>query len=287
MSLGLFKGIIDRAGFSERVKILHLYNIGEPLINKELPCMISYAKEKSFSDRISTVTNGSLLTPDVSRALIKSGVDRITVSLYGLNDDDYEVMTGVRLDFEALYQNIVYLNSIKRDAKVHVKIVDNVLSSPGARERFYAMFSGNCDSYSVETILPIWPNFKYGQNKYIQGGQEIDRSIYEGVPALDRVACHYPFYSMVVNPKGGVNPCLADWSESLVLGDARDEPLVEIWNSKRYHDFRYLQLVGGRSRHGLCSTCGTLKAATAVEDDIDEDRMHLLEKLYPSWGRLD
>jgi radical SAM protein with 4Fe4S-binding SPASM domain len=85
---------------------------------------------------------------------------------------------------------------------------------------------------------------------------------------------------MVVNARGLVNPCLADWDESVELGDAIAEPLVKIWNSRKYSRFRLVQLSGIRQSHFLCKTCGTLRAATCTEDDIDADRIRLLDKMY-------
>jgi radical SAM protein with 4Fe4S-binding SPASM domain len=86
---------------------------------------------------------------------------------------------------------------------------------------------------------------------------------------------------MVVAPNGWVTPCLADWNESLLLGNANFLSLNEIWNNRAYRIFRHLQLFGKRKEHFLCGTCGTLRAATCPEDDIDEAREELLAKLFP------
>lgn len=280
MSLDMFKNIIDNANFSQQVKVLHLYNVGEPLINKDFPQIIKYAKKSNFAKKISMVTNSSLLTEELSQEIIASGVDRIIISLYGLNDEDYKQTTNKNISFDVIYENIKYLNSIKGNCEIFVKVIDRVTPTEEKRNEFINKFKDNSTFYSIETILPIWPNFRPESDNPTQK-EDFERGLYEGIPAIDRLACHYPFYSMVVNPKGIVNPCLADWDESLTLGDTSVKSLAEIWNSDEYQEFRLVQLSGQRKEHHLCATCGTLKAATAPDDDIDEDRLMLLEKLFP------
>lgn len=74
MSFELFKKIIDGIeGFGERLRILRLYGNGEPLLNKDFPEMVSYAKDKKISNWIETVTNGSMLSPDLNRKLVGGG----------------------------------------------------------------------------------------------------------------------------------------------------------------------------------------------------------------------
>ena len=268
--------IMEEADFPRPVKMLSLYNVGEPLINLELPMIIKHAKDILFAERISLVTNATLLTSERSKRLITAGLDRIIISIYGLNDMDYEQVTKTKTSFANIMHNIKYLHEIKKDCKVHIKIIDRVVGTPGRMDLFHNLFKKRCDTYSIEPILPIWPNFRpEGENC------DLTKGLYKDVPAVDRLACHYPFYSIVVNPDGYVTPCLADWNESMVLGDTGQNGLNDIWHSRKYQDFRYIQLKGLRRDHILCSTCGTLRTATCPEDDIDQDRVRLLKKLFP------
>lgn len=285
MSFEKFKHIIDNANFPQQVKVLHMYNIGEPLFNKELPKLISYAKQSGFAKKISMVTNASLLTKEKADELIASGVNRIIISLYGMNDDDYKKTTQKDISFNMIYENIKYLNSIKNDCEIFVKVIDRATPTEEKRQEFIDKFKDNSTFYSIETILPIWPNFRPEDDESSKI-TNFSRGLYEGVPAKERLACHYPFYSMVVNPNGIVNPCLADWDESLNLGDTSKQSLSEIWNSEKYDAFRLVQLSGKRPEHFLCGTCGTLEAATPTDDDINDDRVKLLNKLFPKFSNI-
>ena len=260
MTFKMFKGIINGAGFKDPVKMLHLYNVGEPTMNANLPMMIWYAKKRKFSERISMVTNASLLDEKMSRELI---------SVYGLDDESYLRNTNRKASFKLIHHNIQFFNSIKGSCQVYIKAIDRV----GSRERFIELFKDHCDFYSMEPVLPIWPNFKPEE-----GGT--DKGLYEGIEAKNRLVCYYPFYSMVVNARGFVNPCLADWNETVELGDTEKKGLREIWESEEYQEFRKLQLMELRPDHRLCGSCGTLKVATDPRDDLDKDRERLLDKLY-------
>jgi MoaA/NifB/PqqE/SkfB family radical SAM enzyme len=286
MQLELFEKIIDNSGFPGKVKVLHLYNVGEPLININLCDMISHAKGKQFSERISLVTNASLLDQWVTYPLLASGLDRIIISLYGLSDEDYLKNTNRPIKFESIYENIKFLHKVNErlhdSCEVFIKVIDRAVPTKEALEKFVKLFAPLCDYYSVEPVLPIWPNFQTG---------EVDKGLYEGIPAKERIACHYPFYSLVVDSAGIVNPCLADWDGLVQLGDAKVDSLNTIWNSDKYEHFRFVQLCGYRKCYppfprysDLCATCGTLKAATMPEDDIDDDRIRLRE-LYANKHR--
>ena len=85
MSLDLFKNIIDQCDGKVFDVLLHMY--GEPLVNKEIFKMISYAKEKGV--RITSMsTNLTLLTREKAKQLIEAGLDKITLSFDGTDKTD-------------------------------------------------------------------------------------------------------------------------------------------------------------------------------------------------------
>ena len=79
MSLEMFKKIVDEIG-KYLVKI-HLYNWGEPLLNKDVYEMIDYAHRHHIVTCMST--NFTLFSEDSAERLIRSGLDEITLSIDG------------------------------------------------------------------------------------------------------------------------------------------------------------------------------------------------------------
>jgi MoaA/NifB/PqqE/SkfB family radical SAM enzyme len=69
---------------------------GEPLAHPELVNMV--ARAKSAGARVEMITNGTLLTPDISRRLIAARLDRLWVSLDGARPESYaDIRLGAEL----------------------------------------------------------------------------------------------------------------------------------------------------------------------------------------------
>ncbi len=87
MTQELFARITDTLG--PYLYELHLYNWGEPLLNKQLPSLIAYAKGHSPA-RIFVSTNLNTLSDEMAEGLIVSGVDEITVAADGITEETYQ-----------------------------------------------------------------------------------------------------------------------------------------------------------------------------------------------------
>lgn len=99
MDIELYKKIIDDISeFEEPLKMLRLTANGEPLLNKDLPEMISYARKKRISEHIEIVTNASLLRPDIGKRLIDAGLNRIRISIEAIDPEEYYKMAQVKID---------------------------------------------------------------------------------------------------------------------------------------------------------------------------------------------
>jgi len=72
-----------------------LHGIGEPLLNKDLPRMISHLKAHGV--HVLFNTNATLLTSDWSRALIDSGLDELRCSIDGADPKTYAQIRGAPL----------------------------------------------------------------------------------------------------------------------------------------------------------------------------------------------
>src|SRR5260370_19608400 len=92
----LFKSVVDEIG--DYIFSLYMYNWGEPLLHKQTPEMIRYAKEKDV--QITLSTNISIkFSDDYIEPLVKSGLDTLVVSLDGTTEETYGKYR-VRGDFD-------------------------------------------------------------------------------------------------------------------------------------------------------------------------------------------
>jgi MoaA/NifB/PqqE/SkfB family radical SAM enzyme len=85
-----------------------LHGIGEPLLNRELPRMIAYLKER----RVEVIfnSNGTLLTRSWQEALVRSGLDEYRCSVDGARAETYARIRGADL----LHRVVEGLNGLVR-----------------------------------------------------------------------------------------------------------------------------------------------------------------------------
>lgn len=113
MDMGIFKRIIDNAA-EIVVPEVKLNRFGEPLLQPLLIDMIKYAKEKGIP-RVYFTTNATLLTEELARKIITSGVDSITFSVDGGTAQTYE-----KIRRGASYKKVA--NNIERFAKIRQEL---------------------------------------------------------------------------------------------------------------------------------------------------------------------
>lgn len=153
MDFDLFKKIVkELALFGEPLKKLKLSWGGEPLMNPQLPEMISYAKDKGVADCVEIITNGIALTHELSDKITKAGLDRINISINGIADEDYRNCTKRDVDTKKLHEEIKYLYRVKKNTQIYIKL-SNVGYSEEKIKRFYELYGDYSDSIFAENIL--------------------------------------------------------------------------------------------------------------------------------------
>ena len=101
MSLDLFKRTIDEMG--RYLVRLHLYNWGEPLLNKDVYEMIGYAHKHHIVTCVST--NFTVFSEAAAEKMIASGLDEIILSVDGASQETYEKYR-IGGDFNKVVENI-------------------------------------------------------------------------------------------------------------------------------------------------------------------------------------
>ena len=68
--------------------------------------------------------------------------------------------------------------------------------------------------------------------------------------------CYRAFNSAIIEWNGTVRPCCADIEQLYDMGNVKDESFREIWNNKKYIDFRK-QVFEDISKISICKNCTT------------------------------
>jgi radical SAM protein with 4Fe4S-binding SPASM domain len=268
------KVIDDLQEFEKPLKVLRMYKEGEPLLNKNMPQMIKYAKASGRVPYIDTTTNGYLLTPKNVDALMEAGLDRINISVDGLSDEMFWDLTQTKVDFKKFVEQVKYLHANKGNCEICIKMLGDKLNED-ERKKFYDVFGDLCDRIFLENLAPCWPEFDAAERMDI----EITKGIYQqDVGEVD--TCPYIFYSISVNSDGTVSLCFLDWARKLVIGDTTKQSLKSIWDGEELFQHRLAHLQGNRKKNPVCGSCGQL--SHCLPDNIDPYRAMLAQRLIAS-----
>jgi len=266
MDLSLHNGIIDDCKkFNNKIKVIRYVGMGEPLLHKKIVEMVKYASDSGVAERVEILTNGSLLDYKMSDALLEAGIDRLIVSLQGVSSDKYKEICDVNIDFSQFVRNIKYFYDQKKNAQIHLKIIDIALSDSDEESSFFDIFGNICDSIGIEVAGPIFPNVDYD----VVLDQGYDKATQFGREKKDVLICPQPFFTMQINPDGNVVPCYSV-TYPKILGNCNVDSLVEIWNGKKLNNFRLKMLDGISDVCAVCKDCNIVRHRFNVEDDLSK-----------------
>lgn len=274
MSIELFEQIIKQLGeFEKPINIIHLYGLGEPLINKNVPYFVRRIFEEKVAKEVSITTNGSLLTQDIIDQLIEAGLTKITISLNGLKDEDFERIVGHKVEFERVYNQIKYFYEKKKKCHLHVKINGDDYSDE-EKERFVELFKDYSDSINIDNVADVWSGIEIATGSNPKMYNESLDNDYNG----EKIVCPQLFYEMTIHPDGSVSPCCADYKYTeQSLGNIQTESISEIWNSARWNRIRINALKGERTGYNLCDLCKYPECASTV--NITPYRNEILQRM--------
>ena len=271
----LYKEIIDSLSeFEDPIRVIRLYKEGEPLLNPHFAEMVRYAKASPKVLRVDTTTNGALLTPERSLEIINAGLDRINISVEGMNAQQYKEFSGINLDYEKYVENISFFYAHRNQCEVNIKICGDNLTQE-QEEQFYNTFGNIADGISVEHTIEYWP-------KYQEMGVNVDESVtLLGGKSREVMVCPYVFYEMCINSNGTYSLCRFDWNHAMIMGKEFAGKVTprRVWDSITLWTFQSKFLNKERKLMTMlsCPKCGILKQG--VPEDIDKYVDEILDKM--------
>lgn len=262
MSFETFQRAIDQLkSFPDKLKVINLSGQGEPLLNPAIADMVRYAKEADVAQRIEIITNASLLTCELSEALIAAGLDCIRISLQGMSDETYFRICGRKVKVEELFSNIGYFYRHKKQCQVYVKVMDVALAE-GQEELFYQTFDAISDRMYIEQCKPVYDSVEMTRD------MQTDTDRY-GRKHEPRLVCPLPFYMLGILPDGTISPCETIYVPK-VLGNVWQNELFEVWNGDKMKEFQEMQLKKMRRTNRKCARCCASDDVAHPDDNLDE-----------------
>jgi MoaA/NifB/PqqE/SkfB family radical SAM enzyme len=237
----LFKSAIDEIG--DYVFLLWMYNWGEPLLHKQTPELIGYAKTKDLKVVLSS--NLSIkLSDDYIERLVGSGLDTLIVGLDGVTEESYakyrrggslalvrENMLRIqdaksRLNSptpHVLWQFLVFKHNeheIAEAVAIHREWgADEIKMAPA--EMPLAPYD---DGFEPST-LPQY-NMYHRESDFMK---ETERQMGASRP------CSWLYGTFVMNPNGKVSPCCGVSAEKNDFGEfAAGNDFFKVWNNDTF-----------------------------------------------------
>jgi radical SAM protein with 4Fe4S-binding SPASM domain len=111
-------GIIDQiAAAANPILVL---SGGEPLFRSDIFQLARYATDKHL--RVALATNGTLVTKDVARMIVDSGVKRVSISLDGADAATHDSFRGIPGAFDAAVHGLRNLKSLGMSVQINMTI---------------------------------------------------------------------------------------------------------------------------------------------------------------------
>ena len=254
--------------FKNKIRQLTFYKDGEPLLHPQFIDMVKYAKDSNIAEKIWVKTNGLRLCPDLNSKLVESGLDLISISIKGVNNQGFADIANINIDYNILLDNIKDLYNKKNKTRIYVGIVDTNLTKE-EKEKFYNDFSKITD-YCVIEDLHGWSYTEHINWKLSK------KTTYNGNEIIDKIACPLVLYSISFNWDGSVSICNEDWAWKTIIGNVQQQTVKEIWNSVERFNFIKMHLEGKKNKNDACKNCHYIKI---LPDNIDKYRLQILEKI--------
>jgi radical SAM protein with 4Fe4S-binding SPASM domain len=232
-----WKKILDEAGQHDLYSLKFTYR-GEPLLHKDLPRMVAYAKNAGVMD-VYFNTNGVNLDKENIHRLIEAGLDRISISFEGIDKSTYEKYR-VGSDFDLVLKNINMLKTIKAElgtSKPLVRIQTVLIPELRGKEKEYA------DFWSPKVDEVAYLDMKDEEGNPDHRGIKYDW------------ACHMLWQRMTITWDGTILPCVHDIYDWMKFGNISDMSIQDAWNSLNEQQYREIHRVGNAHTIPSCDRC--------------------------------
>lgn len=256
MKLEDFRKIADDLTSWEgaKIKVIRIIGFGEPLINKYTSEMVKHLKRLDVADRVEITSNGSLLTPIVSRQLIDAELDYLRISIYAASQERHESVTRNKIGIDVIKRNVAELSRLRKEQRrnkpfIYVKMLDSF--DEAENQRFLDRYADIADEVALEQ-----PHHWLANDNPVRDPEE-------------RVVCPQPFKMLSIRCNGDVIVCDPDWKNRTKVGNALNETLQNIWNGRAIRDFWRMQLESRRWENESCRQCTFLDNHEYVLDDLD------------------
>jgi MoaA/NifB/PqqE/SkfB family radical SAM enzyme len=229
--------------YANGIREISFYSTGEPFLNKDLPNYIRRAKEMGFGYVYLSTNGGRPVTARLMDGL-DAGLDSLKFSVNAGDRETYALVHGED-DFEGVIANIErcaeYRRTTNPNLKLFVSFVETEESKPTLpklKERIGHLVDEVISYPFIVIGTPLKRRVeKDGTERPFVGYDDVDKAI-----PLNRRRTTLPCYQLWsylnVTLEGYLSACCSDFNADLVVGNLRQQTLMEAWHSKEFQALR-------------------------------------------------
>ncbi len=224
---------------------------GDPFLCKDIAERVRYAKDKGLTDVV-TNTNGVLMTPEKSEAIIRAGLDAIYIGIDSATKGTYDKIR-VGGDFDKAVANVLaYRDLLKTCGK--------------PSQQLYVQFVlSDTNEHEVEDFKKFWTGqgVKVKIRPKISWAGLIEAKNLRNNDQVDRKPCYWLMKTMSICADGEVALCAVDLHCRVKCGNIKTLSLKEAWHGtlktyrKMHTEGRFKELPE------LCRSCKDWQSAYA------------------------
>jgi radical SAM protein with 4Fe4S-binding SPASM domain len=251
MDIGLFNKVIKE--LAPYLNNVNLYFQGEPMLH---PLFFSFIQNCNSVNSVVS-TNGHYLSEENSERIVKSRLNKLIVSLDGLDQETYSAYR-VNGNVKKVIDGIRYITDAKKKQGSSLKIelqflvnkfnehqvpaIRTLAKSIHAKLRLKSMQI--IDKDQISSWMPSARRFR--RYRLREGMYELKSSL------PDR--CARLWFNPVITWDGKVVPCCFDKDAEYIMGDLTQDSFREIWDGPKYRIFRK-SILTGRHMIDMCRNC--------------------------------
>lgn len=243
MDMNLFKRLVDEC-YEIGVERIVFDFMGDPLLDRDIVNRLKYIKDKG-DIKVSFNTPAVHFDLKVMEGLLENKLDQICFSLITDTPEKYEEFTG-RNFYNVVITNINKFVKLKNDTgaktRIIIKFLDDTIDKT-TQEKLWSI-----DGVDV-LILDL--QFSW-----------VDMYTEKEVSQIGRRPCIDIFFNMIINYDGRVSLCCLDAFKDNIIGDVKQNSIMEIWHGQAMNKIREAHLLNKYDDLKLCKNCDRWKLNT-------------------------